>query len=511
MENVQSTVRCDVKALRDTFRSGCTLSLKSRRSNLLDFQTLLYEGSSLLCEALWKDLHKCHVEAMGSEISLIQNEVQHHLDYLNEWNSPVSVGTDLLNVPGSSTLVTDPYGVVCIFGAWNYPCLLSLLPLVGALSAGNVVYIRLPTYSTESSIVMATLLTKYMNTNIVKVILGDQEVTHAVLLEKFDKIFFTGGTYVGKMVARSAAEHLCPIVLELGGKSPCVVDSSADIIIAARRITWGSYMNAGQTCVRPDYILVHNSIAEAFIAQVKMCIENMFPNPEESLFYGRIINARAHARLVGLLENNVEYIIHGGTYNEKVKFIAPTIMDFKNDTKAFMTSSVMSQEIFGPIMPIFCYENITDVIEMITTRPKPLAMYIFTTNSHFHTTLIKKTSSGAVVVNDVMVHMTNANLPFGGVGASGMGNYHGKFSFDTFSHTKAILYKSNYFDLPQRYPPYSYMDALILSIVLTPRPKRKVRVFQSILLMMSLVFLCKKVPWSSFKGTLLKLSMRFFM
>lgn len=500
----------DVQALRETFESGKTLSASWRRKQLLDIQKMVTEGQEVLCSALKEDLNKSMLEGFVAEVSFIQNEVQEHLDHLDDWMAPESVPTDLLNIPGTSEIQRDPLGVACVMGAWNYPVQLSLLPVVGAIAAGNTVLVRVPSdkYSTHASRAMATLLEQYMDPSVVRCVEGARDATTAVLRQRFDIIFFTGGSYVGKMVAKAAAEYLTPVVLELGGKSPCIIDSSADLTVAARRVTWGAFMNAGQTCVRPDYVMVHESVAEKFIAKVKDCIVQMYGrNAMESDYFGRIINSRAHQRLTKILQDNKEFISYGGKADEDNKFIEPTILDFGRDFKAFATSSSMADEIFGPIMPIFRYSDISSVIHFINNGGKPLALYCFTTDHRIRNRILRQTSSGGAVVNDCIVHLSNSNLPFGGVGQSGMGSYHGKASFDVFSHKKSVLHKTTWFDLPQRYPPYSPMSGAILKAVLAPRPRWQGRTVK-LILWLFLVFVARS-NFTRIKQSVLEIMMKF--
>jgi len=467
----------DVAVLRQTFRDGKTKPLANRRASLHAFLRMLTENESLLCEALWKDLHKNECEAMGGEIKLLHQELQTHLDHLDQWAAPQRVSTDLLNIPGSSAIVADPLGVCCVIGAWNYPILLTLMPVVGCLAAGNTCLIRVPSsrYSAESSKIMARLVRKYLDDKIVRVVEGVCEVTQAVLAQRYDLIFFTGGTYVGKMVARAAAEHLCPTVLELGGKSPCIVDASADVRVAAKRAAWGAFINAGQTCIRPDYVLVETTVADRFVAAVQTEIELMFGGGVSNPHFGRVINARAHERLVKLIKASSDYVVYGGRSEASERFIEPTLLDYGNDAKAFGSAPAMLDEIFGPIMPILRYESLDRVLDFVNDRPKPLVVYCFTTRRSVRQRIVSETTSGTTVVNDCMMHMTNDKLPYGGIGLSGMGSYQGKYSFDTFSHKKSVLYKTNWLDLPQRYPPYSPLDRKVLLTLLHPRPLWQIR------------------------------------
>ncbi len=475
---IEKQIANDVSVLRRSFEAGKTKPLTARRASLEAMRRMVTENKSLICSALWEDLHKSASEAIFSEISLVQDEIQEHLDYFEDWAAPQRVSHDLLNMPGSSAIHSDPLGVCCIFGAWNYPIGLTLKPLVGCLSAGNTCLLRLPdpACSSECSKLLAQLVRQYMDEDIVRVVEGGIPETEAVLKQRFDKIFFTGGSFVGKLVARAAAEYLCPVVLELGGKSPTIVDSSVDVNLAAKRITWGAMLNAGQTCIRPDYVLVHASVANQFIEAVKEAIDTMYGKGHRAILkspeYGRLVNPRAYQRLVKMIEDGREYIVKGGHSEIDQCFIEPTIMDFGTDIDAFEESKVMAGEIFGPILPILRYESLDQCLEIIRDRPKPLMLYLFTKNRSLRDNVVGETTSGMVTVNDCMVNATNNALPFGGVGASGMGQYGGKASFDIFGHKKSVMYKSLFLDIPQRYPPYSEFDKKFIRVAVSTKPRR---------------------------------------
>jgi aldehyde dehydrogenase (NAD+) len=311
-----------------------------------------------------------------------------------------------------------------------------------------------------------------MDPAIVQVVEGAREATGAVLKERFDKIFFTGGSFVGKMVAQAAAEHLTPCVLELGGKSPVFVTSSADVVIAARRIAWGAFMNCGQTCVRPDYCLVDESVAAKFVLEVEKCVSKMYSeNAQDSEFFGRLINERAVTRVADVLKRTDKACIKfGGQTDLKNRFVSPTLVDFGTDMKAFEASAVMEDELFSPILPVFRYTSLDDAVAFVNSKEKPLSCYLFSTESATTNKILTNTTSGSSNVNDVMMHMCNPNLPFGGVGNSGMGRYHGKYSFECFSHFKSVLFKQNIGDLWVRYPPYSTDKVFVLSVFQKTRP-----------------------------------------
>jgi len=391
------------------------------------------------------------------------------------------VATDPLNFPGSSEIRYDPLGVVLVIGAWNYPIHLSLMPCVGAISAGNSVVLKMPSdkYVKHTSRVIKKLTSKYLDPRTFQCVEGAREMTQAVLQQKWDKIFFTGGEYVGKLVAASAANNLTPVVLELGGKSPTIVDETADLEIAAKRICWGRFMNAGQTCVAPDYLFVHEDVAEEFYEKLESKIKEFWgKDASKSEFYGRIVNERAFKRVKSILDKDREYIRVGGKSFEQDLYVEPTVMDFGDDLEAFSKSEAMSDEIFGPIYPCVQYSNRDDVINFINEKAKPLALYLFSTNSEFQERVLTETSSGNACVNEVVTHLSNDHLPFGGVGRSGMGSYHGHFSFECFSHRKGVLRKSNWLDIWARYPPYTPFKDRVLKLASGPIPKFKTDVLK---------------------------------
>lgn len=463
--DIEAQVASYVAELRKSFSHRIPQTLEHRKSQLDAFKLMLDENEDKFREALWKDLHKNSVEADMMEIAMVQKEAQCHIDHVEEWMSPTKVSTDPLNFPGWSEIRYDPLGVVLVVGAWNYPVQLSLLPCIGAISAGNSVCLKLPSdkYSKHVSKIIAELIPQYMDPRTFKVVSGDRRATQAVLQQSYEKMFFTGGAFVGKMVAESAAKNLTPTVLELGGKSPCIVDKTADITITAKRMVWGRFANAGQTCVAPDYCMVHEDIADEFVEEVKKQLVEMYTDfPQDTEFFGRIINKRAFDGLVKILEKDNKYITYGGERDENDLYISPTVLDFGTDFDAFSNAAAMEDEIFGPILPIYHYSDLNQVLDFIVTRDKPLALYCFTTNSTVRERVLTETSSGGAVINDCLVHLGNEELPFGGVGKSGSGQYHGKYSFECFSHRKSVLMKSNYLDIWARYPPYDSLKKLML-------------------------------------------------
>ncbi len=426
-----------------------------RMSQLSALKLMMEENDSAISDALWKDLRKSKFECMASEQGIVLSELDITLKKLKSWMKPRRASTPLYNQFGRSQIVQEPYGLSLIIGAWNYPVNLMLAPLVGAIAGGNGAILKPSEIAANMSALLADLVPKYLDKELFAVIQGGIEETDLLLNKEFDLIFFTGSGPVGKIILQKAAPHLTPVVLELGGKSPGVVMSDADVKVSARRIAWGKFMNAGQTCVAPDYILVHPFVKESLIEEIKKCLVEFFgEDVKSSPDYCRIINTKNFDRLVTLLDGQT--IIHGGKCDREDRFIEPTLLSAKPD------SPVMQQEIFGPILPILEMKETADIIEYINKRPKPLALYVFTQNSNIADAFINGTSSGSVCINDDVIHMPVTSLPFGGVGASGMGNYHGEFSFKTFTHGKGVLKKSTLLDVPVRYAPYNDTKAKIL-------------------------------------------------
>lgn len=364
--------------------------------------------------------------------------------------TPESVSTDLLNIPGSSFIKRDPLGVCCIIGAWNYPVLLTLQPLVGCIAAGNCALVKVPSnkYSKATSRVIADLCKRYLDPSAIKVLEGGRDMTQAILKCRYDKYFFTGGSYVGKMVYQAAARELTPAILELGGKSPCVVDKSCNLRVTALRLCQGKWSNAGQTCIAPDYLLVHEDVADELFAEMEAVTKSFFgQEPQSSSDFGRLINERAFNRAAKLIESSSKFIKFGGQTDRGDKYIAPTVLDFGSDATAFAEAPVMKEEVFAPIMPALRWKNFDDVLEFVQEREKPLSFYLYANDNTLVQRAINESTSGAFVCNDCLVHMSNHKLPFGGVGHSGMGCYHGKFSFDAFSHKKACMVKPAWADI----------------------------------------------------------------
>ena len=440
-------IREIVTAQRGYFRSGATLSIKRRLDNLHALKGALKRWEKPLADALWADLHKSYEEGYMTEISIVLGEIDNHISHLKQWASPVHVPTPLKMFPSRSKVISEPLGCSLIIAPWNYPVQLLLNPLVGAISAGCTALLKPSPYVPTVSKVIEELIVDTFEERYIAVVQGNRDVNTALLAERFDIIFFTGSPSLGRKVMSAAAQNLTPVVLELGGKSPCIVDSSANIATVARRIAWGKSLNAGQTCIAPDYLLVHKSVKAELIEALRREFTSLLgENPKQAKHFVRIVNERAFDRLVGYL--NGAQVVVGGDYDRAERYIAPTVID-----NVSPESPIMQEEIFGPIFPVVTFDSIDEAITFVTDREKPLALYYFG-DSDTAKYLLKHTSSGGACVNDTIMHIANERLPFGGVGNSGMSSYHGKESFDVFSHRRAVVTTPTWIDLPFRYMPY---------------------------------------------------------
>jgi aldehyde dehydrogenase (NAD+) len=438
-----------IAALRACFNSGRTRPESWRRAQLLRMKALIEENEDAIDDALRADLGKSGFESRMTETGAVLTEVRHALSHLKDWMRPRKVSTPLTNQPGRSRIVHEPRGVVLIVSPWNYPLHLTLMPMIGAIAAGNCMAIKPSEIASNTSHLLARLIPAYIDKDAVAVFEGGPEASTALLNERFDHIFFTGSENIGRIVMTAAAKFLTPVTLELGGKSPCIIHEDSNLALAARRVAWGKFLNAGQTCVAPDHILVQNSVADTFIARLRDSVGDFFgPDPKASPDYPRLINERHFDRVKELM-NGGEIAI-GGETDRAEKFIAPTVL-----TKVDTDAAVMREEIFGPVLPVITYGQIDEAIGFINARPKPLALYLFSRSGDIQRQVIDGTTSGGACINDVVMQLGVPDLPFGGVGPSGMGAYHGRTSFDTFSHARAVLTKSEHPDVPLRYPPYS--------------------------------------------------------
>ena len=443
--NIQETIAKQ----RAFFATGKTKDYDFRVSQLQKLSHLIKENEQLILDAIYADLRKPAIEAFGSEILGTLSEVKYALKHLKAWMKPQKVGTPITLFPSSSYIYAEPLGVVLIVAPWNYPFVLTLQPLIGAIAAGNCAILKPSEHTPNTSSAIAKIVNTNFDPSFITAIEGGIETNQALLAEKFDHIFFTGGTAIGKIVMEAAAKHLTPVTLELGGKSPCIIDETCDLDITAKRIIWGKFYNCGQTCVAPDYLLIQKNIKPILIEKLLECLKTFFgENPQQSPDLGRIVNERQFDRLVTLL--NEGKILIGGQHDRGDRFIAPTLID-----QVSPNSKIMADEIFGPILPILEYDQIAEAIAFVNAQPKPLALYLFSSNKQNQAQILKEISFGGGCLNDIIMHLGNPELPFGGVGNSGMGAYHGKASFDTFTHRKSILKNSFRFDLKWRYPPYT--------------------------------------------------------
>ncbi len=449
--NIKNDTRDNIKEIvkrqKEFFANGITLDIDFRRRQLKTLQAMLQEWKEPLCNALWTDLHKSKEETILTELSIVRNEIKNHLAHLREWTKKRSVPTPLKMFPSRSYITKEPLGNSLIIAPWNYPVQLLLNPLVGAISAGCTAILKPSPYVPHVSAVIEDMIGHTFNKNYIAVVHGDRHVNTLLLEEHHDIIFFTGSPALGQTVMEAAAKHLSPVILELGGKSPCIVDKKADIRIAARRIAWGKILNAGQTCVAPDYLLIHKSRKDEFVELFAKEVEKQLgADPAVSPYYARMINEKAFARVSGYLADG--NILYGGTTNAQERYIAPTLLDNSD-----LQSPVMREEIFGPVLPVMTFTKLSEATNFIAKREKPLALYFFGDIDDGYKT-IKKISSGGACINDTIMHIANENIPFGGVGHSGMGRYHGKDSFEAFSHTRSVVVSPTWLDLPFRYMPY---------------------------------------------------------
>jgi aldehyde dehydrogenase (NAD+) len=438
-----------VSRQRSFFESGKTRDIDFRIEQLRKLRQLVAENEQSISAALKKDLNKSAMEAYGTEIGFLLADIDHTLKTVRSLSKPRKVKTPLFHQLGSSWIQAEPYGVTYIIAPWNYPFQLALSPVVGAIAAGNTCVIKPSELSGHTAAVMEKLINTNFDEGFLRVVTGGVQESKALLQERFDYIFFTGGTEIGRHIYQAAAKHLTPVTLELGGKSPCFVDETFNRSWGIKRMVWGKFTNAGQTCVAPDYILVDKKVKDRFVDLFAKTTREFFgENPQKSEDYGRIINERHFLRLSRLLEKGT--ILMGGQTDIKDLYIAPTLIDGVHPE-----DPVMQEEIFGPILPVITYDKLDEAIRFVNARSKPLALYIFSEDKMYQEKILNETSSGNASINECLMHVAQFELPFGGVGESGIGAYHGKMSFDTFSHMKGVLKKSTLSDLKQRFPPYT--------------------------------------------------------
>nr|WP_152556709.1 aldehyde dehydrogenase [Nonlabens ulvanivorans] len=436
------------QAHKEFFNSQQTKDVMYRITALQKLKAVIENKEQEIYDALANDLGKSEFEAFITEYQVITGELDKYIKKTKKWASPRKVRPSLLNFPSKARQYLEPYGNTLIISPWNYPFQLALAPLIGAVAAGNTVILKPSEFSTATSQLLQDIIDEAFIPQHVKVIQGDADVAKELTSLKWDYIFFTGSPPVGKAIYQAAAKNLTPVTLELGGKNPCVIHESASLKVAARRIVWGKFLNAGQTCIAPDYLLVHESVKLEFIKHVKAEIINFFgENPMESPDFPRIIRDQHFEKLVDMLKD--QHILTGGTHDINSLYIAPTLLD-----EPSRESTVMQQEIFGPILPIISYETKGDLIEWIDSYEKSLGAYLFSNNTNFEQWFIGRFSYGGGVINDSIVQFVNERLPFGGVGNSGIGNYHGKKTFETFSHLKSVVHRGTWIDIPVKYAPY---------------------------------------------------------
>jgi aldehyde dehydrogenase (NAD+) len=436
---------------REYFSTGVTRDINFRIEKLNILKKSIVKNEKLILEALWTDLRKSEFEAYATEIGITLDEINFVIKHLKSWSKTKKVRTPLTHFLSSSYIYAEPYGVSLIISPWNYPFQLLIAPLIGSISAGNCAMLKPSENAIATTGIIIKIIEECFNEEFISVVepFGGKESAQAFLKEEFDYIFFTGSVPVGKIVMEAASKHLTPVTLELGGKSPCIVDKDADVKLAAKRIAWGKFLNAGQTCVAPDYILVHKSVKSKLLTEITGYIKEFFgENPVNSNDFPRIVNERQFDRLVGLLDKG--NIVTGGEYKREEKYIAPTIID--NIT---WNDPIMLDEIFGPILPVMEFENLEEVIKIVNLKPKPLALYFFSDNKKDQERIINSISYGGGCINDTIMHVASPYLPFGGVGASGMSAYHGKASYELFTHKKSMTKKSNLIDVKIRYAPYN--------------------------------------------------------
>ncbi|MFT4983852.1 MAG: aldehyde dehydrogenase (NAD+) [Flavobacterium sp.] len=422
--------------------------LNFRKETLIKLLNNIIIHEDEIIKALYDDFKKPAFEAVLTETSYVISELKDTIKNLNKWAKPKKVFPSLLNFPSTDYIYKDPYGKILIIAPWNYPFQLALCPLISAVAAGNQVVLKPSELTSNTSTIISKIITKTFHINHVEVVQGGVDVSQNLLAQRWDYIFFTGSVAVGKIVALAAAEHLTPVTLELGGKNPCIIDETANLKLAAKRIVWGKFVNAGQTCIAPDYILIQKDMKKKFIDYLQEEIIIAFGNePEKSPDFARIVNIKNWNRLTAMIDD--DKVIFGGQSNESDCYIAPTLIN-END----IDSLVMKDEIFGPLLPILEYSSDADIYTVVSKYEKPLSLYVFTENKIFAEKIIQNYSFGGGCINDTIIHFLNKRLPFGGVGHSGIGAYHGVLSFDTFSHKKAIVKKANWLDLPLRYAPY---------------------------------------------------------
>lgn len=444
-KNMKEYISTTCSKQKQFFRSGATLPLCFRRQMLRKLSDAMHQYEKPLAEALWTDLHKSYEEAYLTELSIVYGEIRNHLRHLSRWARAERKSSPLAIMPATTRIIKEPLGNTLIIAPWNYPVQLLLNPLVGAISAGCTAMLKPSPYVPNVSRVLTEMIRATFPEEYIAIVEGNREVNQMLLAERWDLIFFTGSPSLGKMVMEAAAKHLTPVVLELGGKSPCIIDKSADLEVAAKRVAWGKALNAGQTCIAPDYLMIHEEVKDKFLKLlVKEWKHLLTKDPQKAKHFVRIVSDKALERLIGYLDNGTIY--HGGKYDKATRYLSPTIL-----TDVQENAPVMQEEIFGPIFPVLTFKDLDEVISFVNKREKPLALYYFGKDDQ---KILRHTTSGGACVNDVIMHIVNHKVPFGGVGNSGMGAYHGKDSFLIFSHRRSVIKTPTWVDMPFRYMPY---------------------------------------------------------
>ena len=455
MKEYISTNRQKQKAF---FHSGATLALPFRKQMLRKLSSAMHAYENALADALWQDLHKSYEEAYLTELSIVYGEIRNHLRHLRKWARPERKCSPLAIMPATSKIVKQPMGNTLIIAPWNYPVQLLLNPLVGAISSGCPAMLKPSPYVPNVSHVLTEMIRANFSEEYIAIVEGNRDVNQMLLAERWDLIFFTGSPSLGKMVMEAAAKHLTPVVLELGGKSPCIIDRDADLKVSAKRVAWGKALNAGQTCIAPDYLMIHEDVKDKFLKLlVKEWKHLLTKDPQQAKHFVRIVSDKALDRLISYLPDSqspIAYgqIYHGGTYDKAERYLSPTIL-----TNVSPDAPVMQEEIFGPIFPVLTFKQIEEVTEFVAKRERPLALYYFGKQGDY---ILCHTISGGTCINDVIMHIVNHDMPFGGVGNSGMGTYHGKESFMTFSHRRSVVSTPTFVDMPFRYMPYKLFDLI---------------------------------------------------
>ena len=452
---MQQYISTTLQKQRTYLQSGATLALPFRKQMLRKLASAMHQYEKALADALWQDLHKSYEEAYITELSIVYGEIRNHLRHMRRWARPERKCSPLAIMPATSKIIKQPLGNTLIIAPWNYPVQLLLNPLVGAISSGCTAMLKPSPYVPNVSRVLTEMIRATFSEEYIAIVEGNRNVNQMLLAERWDLIFFTGSPALGKMVMEAASKHLTPVVLELGGKSPCIIDKDANLAVAAKRVAWGKALNAGQTCIAPDYLMIHEEVKDKFLRLlVKEWKHLLTKDPQKAKHFVRIVNDKALERLIGYLRDGTIY--HGGQYNKAERYLSPTIL-----TEVSPEAAVMQEEIFGPIFPVLTFKQIEEVTEFIAKRERPLALYYFGKKGDY---ILRHTISGGTCINDVIMHIVNHDMPFGGVGNSGMGTYHGKESFMTFSHRRSVVSTPTFVDMPFRYMPYK-LFALIKKLV----------------------------------------------